>query len=91
MMHISEERNCWEVLLSRRVNAPAVAVRAVVVFASSAPDKIMPSKDAIREVQQQAGLGAMFSGASSFTTPVGRAMKNNEDLFHVGLDGRDGL
>ena len=33
----------------------------------------------------------MVSGASSFTTPVGRATKDNDDLFHVGLDGRDVL
>ena len=68
-------------------------MRAVAVFASSAPDETMQSKDAIREVQQQAraGSGAMVSGASSFTTPVGRATKDNEDLFRVGLDGRDVL
>ena len=79
--------------MSQWVNVPAVAVRAVAVFVSSAPDEIMPSKDAIREVQQQAGarLGAMVSDASSFTTPVVRATKDNEDLFHVGLDGRDVL
>ena len=51
----------------------------------------MPSKNSSREVQQEAwvGLSAMVSGASSFTTPVGRATKDNEDLFRVGLDGRD--
>ena len=76
-----------------RVSIPAVDVRAVAVFASSASDETVPSKDAIREVQQQAraGLGAMVSGAFSFTTPVGRATKDNEDLFRVGLDGRDVL
>ena len=54
-------------------------VRAVAVITSSAPDETWPSKDAIREVQQQAraGLGAMVSGASSFTTPVDRATKDN--------------
>ena len=31
----------------------------------------------------------MVSGASSFTTPIGRATKDNEDLFRVGLDSRD--
>ena len=53
----------------------------------------MPSKDAIREVQQQAtaGLGAMDSGALSFTTPVGLATKDNEDWSRVGLVGRDVL
>ena len=30
----------------------------------------------------------MVSGASSFPTPVGRATKDNEHLFYVGLDGR---
>ena len=93
IMHISGERNCWGNLLSRWVNVPAVAVRAVAVFASSAPDETMPSKDAIREVQQQAraALGAMISCASSFTIPVGLATKDNKDLFRVGLDGRDVL
>ena len=91
IMHVSGERNCWSDLLSRWVNVPAVAVRAVMVFVISAPDETMPSKDAIREVQQQARacLGAMVSGASSFTTSVGRVTKDNKDLFHVGLDGRD--
>ena len=61
-------------------------MRAVAVFASSAPDEIMSSNDAFREVQQQAraGLGAMFSGASSFASPVGRAMRDNQDLFLGG-------
>ena len=44
-----------------------MAVRAIAVFGSSAMDETMPSKDAIREVQQQArvGLGAMVSGTSA--------------------------
>ena len=90
IMHISGENNCSGELLSRWVIIPVVAVRAVAVFTSSAPDETMPSKDAVREVQQQAraGLGAMFSGASSFTTPVSRATKDNKDLFSVGVDGR---
>ena len=92
-MHISGERNCWGGLLSQWINGPAVAVWAVAVLASSVPDEIMPSKDAICEVQQQAraDLGTMVSGASSFTTPIGRATKDNDDLFHVGLDVRDVL
>ena len=63
------------------------------MFASSAPDETMPSKDAVREDSRKArtGLSAMISGASSFTIPVGRATKDNEDLFRVGLDGRDVL
>ena len=70
-----------------------VAVWAVGVFASSAPDETMPSKDAIREVQQQAraGTGAMVSVTSSFTAPVGCAAKNNKDLCCVELGGRDVL
>ena len=52
IMHISGERNCWGDLLSRCVNVPAVAVRAVAVFASSAPDETIPSKDAILEVRE---------------------------------------
>ena len=64
IMHISGEYNCWEDLFSQRNNVQAVAVRAVVVFGSSVPDETIPSKDAIREVQQQAraGSGAMVSG-----------------------------
>ena len=91
--HISGERNCWENLLSRWVNISAGAVRTVAVFASSTMEETMLSMGVIREVQQQAraGLGAMVSGSSSFTTQVGRATKDNEDLFPVGLDGRDVL
>ena len=91
IVHICGERDyCWDDPLSRWVNVPGVAVRAVAVFASSARDETMPSKDAFCEVQQQAraGLSAIVSGASSSTTPVGRATKNKEDLFRVGLDGR---
>ena len=67
---------------------------AVALFASSAPDEVMPSEDAIREVQQQAraGLSAiMVSCAFSFTNPVDRATKDNEDLFRMGLYGRNVL
>ena len=39
----------------------------------------------------RASLDAMASGAFLFTTSVGRATKDNEDLFGVGLDGRDVL
>ena len=87
-MHIPGERKCRGDLLSRRVNVPEVAVRVVTVFASSATDEIMPSKDATREVQQQArpGLGAIVSGASLFATPVGRTTKDNESFLRVGLD-----
>ena len=61
--------------MSRWVNVPAVAVRAVAVFATSAPDETMTLKGAVREVQQQAraSLGAIISCASSFTTLVYRA------------------
>ena len=98
IMHIPGERSHWGDLLSRWVNVATVAVRAVVVFVSSAPDEIMLSKDAISEVQQQAkaGLGAMVSGASSFitssfTTPVSRATNSDEYLFCAVLDSRDVL
>ena len=68
-------------------------MRAVAVFVSNAPDEAMPSTDAVREVQQQAraGLGAMVSGASFFTTSVGHPTKDKENLFRVRLDGRDVL
>ena len=92
-MHIFGERNCWGDLWSRWVNVPAVAVRVVAVLVSSAPDETMPSKDVIREVQQQtrACLGAMVSDASLFTTPIGLATKDNEGLFRGDLNGRDVL
>ena len=85
IMHNSGERNCWGNLLSRWVNVPAGAVRAIAVFASSTPDEMMPSKDAIREVQQQAraGLGAMVIDAS-FTTLVGRATNEARICFAWG-------
>ena len=38
-----------------------------------------------------AALSAMVDGVSSFTTPVGRATKDNEGLFRVGLDVGDVL
>ena len=85
IMYNSGERNCWN-LLSRWVNVPAVTVWGVAVLTDSAPDKTMPSKDAIREVLQQAraGSSAMVSGASSFTTPVARATKDNGIFFAWG-------
>ena len=93
IMHIYGESKCWRDLLSRWVNVLAVAVWAVAVYASSAPDETMPSKNTTLDVQQQAraGLSAMVIGISSFTSPVGLATKDNEDLFCVGLDGQDVL
>ena len=90
IMHICGERNCSGALVSWWVNVPAVAVPAVAAFVSSAPDETKPSKNASRELQQQArtGLSAMVNGASSFITPVGRVTKDHEDLFRVGLDGQ---
>ena len=63
------------------------------MFASSEPYETIPSKNIILEVQQQAkaGLGTLLSDASSLTTPVGLATRDNEDLCRVGLDGRDVL
>ena len=85
VMHVSEVRNCWADMLSRRVSVLTVAARA--------PGETIPSDDAIHEVQQQAraGLGAMVSGASCSPTPVGRLTNHNEDLFRVRLDDRDVL
>ena len=57
IMPNSGEFNCWGDLLSLWVNVPAATVWAVAVFASSAPDETMPSKNAIREAQQQARAG----------------------------------
>ena len=57
IMHIFGERSCWGDVLARRVDVLAVDVRAVAVFASSTLDEAMPSKDAIREVHQQAWAG----------------------------------
>ena len=51
IMHISGERNCLGNLVSRWINVPAVAVRAVAVFVSSVPDETKPSKNASREIQ----------------------------------------
>ena len=53
IMHISGEHSCRGDLLSRWIDIPAVALRAVAAFASSAPDDAMPSKDAVLEVEQQ--------------------------------------
>ena len=50
-----------------------MAVRAVTMFASSAPDKTM-WKNAVRGAQHhaRAGLLAIVSGASLFTTLIAR-------------------
>ena len=91
--HIAGERNCWGDLLSRWVNVPAVSVRAVAVFASGEPDETLPSKDAIREAQEQAqaGFGVMVAGARSFQAAVGRVSKDGEGLFRVHVAGGDVL
>ena len=59
---------------SRWVNVPAVSVRAVAVFASGEPDETVPSKDAIREAQEQAQAGFGVNGGwSSFVSSSGWA------------------
>ena len=92
IVHISGERHCWGDLLSRWVNVPAVAVRAVTVFASSALDEIMPSEDAICKVQQKvrASLSVMirplFVHYSGWSRVEGQRV-----FFRMRLDGRDVL
>ena len=87
MMHISGERSCWGDLLSRWVNqcpgGGRAACRGVREQCTGWDNAV---EECIYEVQQQAraGLSAMVSGASSFTTPVGRATKDNEDYFAWG-------
>ena len=91
--HIQGERNCWGDLLSRWVAVPSVRVRALAVYSPSEPDTALPSKDAIRDVQQvsRASLGSLATPVTSFTTESGRAFLDDEGLFRIRVINRDVL
>ncbi|CAB1109830.1 unnamed protein product [Ectocarpus sp. CCAP 1310/34] len=87
IQHISGERNCWGDLLSRWVNVPAVSNRSAAVFMPSTPDCNLPSKNAIREVQQTVRASVGDTNAC-FTDTLGRVAPDDEGLFRVMIDGR---
>jgi len=91
--HIQGERNCWGDLLSRWVAVPSVRVRALAVYSPSEPDPALPSKEAIRDVQQasRASLGSLAAPATSFVTESGRAFLDEEGLFRIRVNDRDVL
>jgi len=91
IMHIPGELNCWGDLLSRWVDIPSVSVRAAAVYAPSEPDHELPSKEAVREVQQKsrASLGSLAAPATSFITESGKAVLDDEGLFRISVGGQD--
>lgn len=91
IQHIEGERNCWGDLLSRWVNVPSVSMRSVAVFMPSQPDVSMPSKQVVREAQQVSRAETSSDAASSFVSPIGRAVKDHEGLYRVLVDDRNVL
>ena len=90
--HIPGERNYWGGLLSRWVTVPSVSVRAAAVYVPSEPDHAPPTKEAIREVQQESlAFGSLAASATSFTTESGEAMMDGDGLFRSRVDDRAGL
>ena len=67
-----------------------MSARATAVYAASAPDETLPSKQVIRNAQQasRANLGTLVSGATSLTTNVGQVSLNAEGLFRLPVNGR---
>ena len=90
IVHIAGDRNCWGDLLSRWVTVPSVSVCATAVYAASAPDETIPSKQVIRDAQQasRANLGTLASGATSFMTNVGQVSLDTKGLFRLPVNGR---
>ena len=93
IMHIAGDRNCWGDLLSRWVKAPIVHVRAAAVFAPSEPDDALPSKQVIRDAQQESrrGLGSLAAPARSFVSEEGQVALDEEGLYRVRVGGRSVL
>ena len=67
------------------MTAPSVGVRATTVYAVSAPDETLSSKQVIRDAQQapRANLGTLASGATSLMTNVGQVSLDTEGLFRL--------
>ena len=89
IVYIAGDQNCWGDLLSRWVTFPSVSVRATAVYATSAPDETLPSKQVIRDAQQasRATLGTLASGATSFITNDGPVRLDAEGLFWLQVNG----
>ena len=90
IVHIAGDRNCWGDLPSRWLTVCSVSVRATAVYAASAPDETLPSKQVIRDAQQasRANLGTLAWGATSFMTNVGQVSLDAEGLFRLPVNGR---
>ena len=89
IVHIAGDRNCWGDLLSWWVTVPSVGVRDTAVYAASAPDGILPSKQVIRDAQQasRVNLGTLASEATSFMTNVGQVSSDAEEFLGCRLMG----
>lgn len=77
-------------MLSRWVKVQSVDVRVVVVYTGSEPNEAMPSKDVIGKAQQEdrrAG-GVIVAVSTISTTPVGRAILDDEGFFRIVVDGK---
>ena len=90
IVHIAGDRNCWGNLLSQWVTVPSVSVRATAVYAASAPDETLSSKQVIRDAQQasRANLGTLASGATSFMTNIGQVRLDAKGIFRLPVHGR---
>ena len=86
IVHIAGDRNCSGDLLSRWVTVSSVSVRATAVYAPSAPDETLPSKQVIWDAR--ANPGTLASGATSFVTNVGQVSLGAEVLVRLPVDGR---
>ena len=67
-----------------------MSVRATAVYADSAPDETLPSKQVIRDAQKasRANLGTPASGATSFMTNVGQVSLDAKGLLRLPVTGR---
>ena len=72
------------------MTVPSVSVRAIAVYAASAPDETLRSKQVIQDAQQalRANLGTLASGATSFMANVGQVSLDAEGLFRFPINGR---
>ena len=67
-----------------------MSVRATAVYAASAPDETLPSKQVIRDTQHasRVNLGTLASAVTPFMTNVGQVSLDAEGLFRLPVNGR---
>ena len=89
IVYIARDRKCWGDLLLWWVTVSSVSVRATAVYAASALDETLPSKQVIRDAQQapRANLGTLASGATVMTN-VGQVSLDAEGRFRLPVNGR---